>query len=76
MVVYRLYKAARSALDGEGAPLCGGRWNRAGRPLVYTAASPSLAALEVLLHLDLPAELLSDWLRPRTRTRTRRTPLS
>ena len=28
--------------------------------MVYTAASPSLAVLEVLAHLDLPSELLPD----------------
>lgn len=28
--------------------------------MVYAAASPSLAILEVLVHLDLPAELLPD----------------
>lgn len=28
--------------------------------MVYTAASPSLAVLEVLVHLDLPSELLPD----------------
>ena len=31
--------------------------------MVYAAASPSLAVLEVLVHLDLPAELLPDDLR-------------
>jgi len=31
--------------------------------MVYTAATPSLAVLEVLVHLDLPAELLPDDLR-------------
>lgn len=31
--------------------------------MVYTAATPSLAVLEVLVHLDLPAELLPDNLR-------------
>ena len=60
MIVYRLCKAAHVALDGEGARLWGGRWNSAGRPMVYTAASPSLAVLEVLVHLDLPSELLPD----------------
>ncbi|ODU68778.1 MAG: hypothetical protein ABT11_15140 [Novosphingobium sp. SCN 66-18] len=60
MIVYRLCKAAHAALDGEGARLWGGRWNSAGRPMVYTAASPSLAVLEVLVHLDLPSELLPD----------------
>lgn len=63
MIVYRLCKAAHIALDGEGARLWGGRWNSAGRPMVYTAATPSLAVLEVLVHLDLPAELLPDDLR-------------
>jgi RES domain-containing protein len=63
VIVYRLCKAAHIALDGEGARLWGGRWNSAGRPMVYTAATPSLAVLEVLVHLDLPAELLPDDLR-------------
>jgi RES domain-containing protein len=31
--------------------------------MVYAAATPSLAVLEVLVHLDLPAELLPDDLR-------------
>ena len=60
MIVYRLCKAVHAALDGEGARLWGGRWNSPGRPMVYAAASPSLAVLEVLVHLDLPAELIPD----------------
>lgn len=60
MIVYRLAKAAFAALDGEGARLYGGRWNSPGRPMVYTAASPGLAVLEVLVHLDLPPELMPD----------------
>lgn len=63
MIAYRLCKAVHAALDGEGARLWGGRWNSAGRSLVYAAASPSLAVLEVLVHLDLPAELLPHDLR-------------
>jgi len=63
VILYRLCKAAHVALDGEGARLWGGRWNSAGRPMVYAAATPSLAVLEVLVHLDLPAELLPDDLR-------------
>ncbi|HUZ13811.1 MAG TPA: RES family NAD+ phosphorylase [Caulobacteraceae bacterium] len=58
MIVHRLAKAAFTRLDGEGARLFGGRWNSPGRPATYTAASPSLAVLEVLVHLDLPAELM------------------
>lgn len=58
MIVYRLAKAANSALDGEGARLFGGRWNSAGQPMIYAAASPSLAVLEILVHLDLPPDLI------------------
>lgn len=53
MIVYRLCKAAHIALDGKGARLWGGRWNSADWPMVYTAATPSLAVLEILVHLDL-----------------------
>jgi len=60
VIVHRLAKAAFAALDGEGARLYGGRWNAPGRPMIYAAASPSLAVLEVLVHLDLPPELLPD----------------
>jgi len=60
VIVYRLAKAAFTALDGEGARLFGGRWNSPGRPMIYTAASPSLAVLEVLVHLDLPIDLMPD----------------
>jgi RES domain-containing protein len=40
---------ARSAFSGEGARLYGGRWNPKGVPIVYTAASQSLAMLEMLV---------------------------
>jgi RES domain-containing protein len=60
LIVHRLAKAAFTQLDGEGARLFGGRWNSPGRPAVYAAASPSLAVLEVLVHLDVPAELMPD----------------
>jgi RES domain-containing protein len=52
--VYRVQtqRYASSALSGEGARLYGGRWNPEGVPLVYTSASPELALLEVLVHLD------------------------
>ncbi len=36
----------------------GGRWNRPGRPVVYLAEHPALAAIEVRVHLDLPFDLL------------------
>lgn len=49
--VWRLTTArfAKSAFSGEGARLYGGRWNRKGVLLVYTAASQSLAMLEMLV---------------------------
>ena len=33
---------------GDGARLFGDRWNNPGAPLIYTATSQSLAALEIL----------------------------
>ena len=52
MRLYRICRAAHTALDGEGARLWGGRWNEPGRPVVYTSAALSLAALEYLVHVD------------------------
>ena len=40
----------RNAFSGEGAAANGGRWNSPGTPVVYTAGSQSLAALEILVH--------------------------
>jgi len=42
---------AAEAFSGEGARLYGGRWNRPGVVMVYTAGSRSLAILEILVHL-------------------------
>jgi RES domain-containing protein len=51
LTAWRLTTArfAKSAFSGEGARLYGGRWNRKGTALVYTAASQSLAMLEMLV---------------------------
>jgi RES domain-containing protein len=51
LTVWRLVTSrfAESAFTGEGARLYGGRWNRKGIPLVYTAGSQSLAMLEMLV---------------------------
>ena len=51
LTVWRLTTArfARSAFSGDGARLYGGRWNHKGVPLVYTAATQSLAMLEMLV---------------------------
>ena len=43
---------AKTAFTGEGARLFGGRWNSPGTAVIYTAQSQSLAALEMLVHLE------------------------
>jgi RES domain-containing protein len=53
-------KHAKSAFSGEGAREFGGRWNNPGTAVVYAAQSQSLAALEMLVHLD-SAELLEKY---------------
>ncbi len=54
ILAYRLVKRKwlKSAFDGEGARLFGGRWNSHGKACVYVAGSESLAMLEVMVHLD------------------------
>lgn len=59
MRVWRLARRDHAALDGEGARRAGGRWNSPGLPLVYTSSHLSLAALELLVHLD-PDEVPDD----------------
>lgn len=39
-------------LSGKGAERTGGRWNRAGLPVVYAASSIALACLETVVHLN------------------------
>jgi RES domain-containing protein len=45
-------KYADAAFNGEGARRIGGRWNSRGQGMVYTSGTLSLAALEVLVHLE------------------------
>jgi RES domain-containing protein len=54
ITAWRIVKArfAGTAFDGEGARRFGGRWNSKGTPMVYTAGSQALAALEMLVHLE------------------------
>ncbi|MCC5806965.1 MAG: RES family NAD+ phosphorylase [Opitutales bacterium] len=53
---WRIVSEVRAAtpFDGAGARRHGGRWNSPGLPVVYTAGSRALAALEVLVHLPRP----------------------
>ena len=62
MTAWRITKRkhARHAFSGEGAREFGGRWNNPGTAVVYTAQSQSLAALEMLVHLD-SADLLEKY---------------
>jgi RES domain-containing protein len=53
-------KHAGLAFRGDGARLYGGRWNLKGTPIVYTAGSLALAALELLVHLE-SLELLEEY---------------
>lgn len=47
-------KHAATAFTSEGAAKSGGRWNSRGVPVVYTSSTKSLAALEILVHLNPP----------------------
>ena len=59
VTVWRIVKAKHQddAFSGEGARRFGGRWNNPGLRVVYTAESRSLAAMEMLVHLDSQALL-------------------
>jgi RES domain-containing protein len=46
------------SLTGEGGLHYSARWHTAGRPIVYLAASPAGAMIEVLVHLELPEDEL------------------
>lgn len=49
-------------ISGAGAKLTGGRWNRAGTPMLYCAGSIALACLETVVHLKLDGLPLSRYL--------------
>jgi len=53
-------KHCKHGFTGEGARRFGGRWNSPGTPIVYVAGSQSLAALEMLVHLNA-ADLLAKY---------------
>jgi RES domain-containing protein len=46
------------SLSGEGGLLYSARWHTAGRPIVYLAASPAGALIEVLVHLEMEEDEL------------------
>ena len=59
MLVWRIARAPYTSLDGEAARRRGARWNSRGRSLVYTSRHASLAALELLVHVE-PADVPDD----------------
>lgn len=61
LTTYRICKTkyAATIFDGEGAYRFGGRWNSRGTRVLYTAGSLSLAALEMLVHLNNEEILLT-----------------
>lgn len=61
VTAYRIFKSKHAASwhDGEGAFRYGGRWNSRGTRLLYTSASLSLAALELLVNLNSEELLFS-----------------
>lgn len=64
MRLWRLARRPFDAIDGEGARLFGGRWNRPGLAVVYCAINLSLAVLEILVHLDVELrEFPSDYVK-------------
>ncbi len=54
MIAWRICKAKHraAAFSGDGAARYPGRWNGAGRRIVYLGESRSLAALETLVHTE------------------------
>lgn len=68
ITAWRIYKPrhAPTAFTGDGARLHGGRFNSKGTPLIYTAGSISLAALEILAHLQSSDILLKYLIRGAT----------
>lgn len=52
MEFYRLAHASYSDLSGQGGMYGSGRWHNQGAPILYTASSRALAALERFIHED------------------------
>jgi len=60
MILWRLTRRPYADLSGKGGELFDARWHTRGRPIVYLAATPALALLEVRVHLELSPGFLPD----------------
>jgi len=53
MILYRIAKTEYIRdLNGTGARIYGGRWNKPGIPVLYTSGTRSLALLELIVHFN------------------------
>lgn len=50
MLVFRIASREYAPDNSDGARTYGGRWNKAGTPVIYTASTRSLASIEVIAH--------------------------
>jgi RES domain-containing protein len=57
MLAWRACKVRHDPFDGTGAKLVGGRWNSAGRAVIYASDSFAGALLEILVHSGRPRTL-------------------
>lgn len=57
MLAWRIAKKKYDPMDGRGALLRGGRWNSAGRVVIYASSSIAGAILEILVHSARPRTL-------------------
>jgi RES domain-containing protein len=57
MLAWRACKVRHDPYDGAGARLVGGRWNSAGRAVIYASDSFAGALLEILAHSSRPRTL-------------------
>lgn len=61
MRLHRLADARYADLSGIGGKLHPRRWTSGGRHVVYLASSCALALNEVMVNLDVPADLMPDY---------------
>ena len=58
MTLWRICRAPYADLTGTGSRKYGGRWNSPGRSVVYLSEAATTSLVDVLVHLDLPIDLL------------------